>query len=86
MAVAYRPDDVDRMHATMSAFFAVTSVASIITLLASPGGTAPRQFGIDLVESVSMIPFLAIGLLLAKPITRALKPATVHAASLVLSA
>ncbi|MFV0286602.1 MAG: TSUP family transporter [Demequina sp.] len=84
LAVTYRPADVHRMRATMSAFFAATSLASIATLTLARSGES-AQVARDAVTGLAFAPAVVLGIVLSAPLVRRLSPTLVQRSALWLS-
>lgn len=82
MAIVYRPADVRRMRATLSAFFAVGSAVSAATVLF----VGETDVADELMWSAVLVPAIVIGVLVAIPLVSRLRPDAVRSGTLVISA
>ncbi|WP_062461871.1 TSUP family transporter [Demequina soli] len=85
MAVVYRPAEVRTMRATLSAYFAVTSVLSLVSLSWAAGRAGAGPLGLDALSGLALAPAVLVGAAVAVPLVRRIPPGTVRTASLVLS-
>ncbi|WP_062381607.1 TSUP family transporter [Demequina pelophila] len=85
MALAYRPDDVRTMRATLSAYFAVASTLSLASLSLAAGDSGVATLGRDMLAGAGLAPAVIAGAAVAAPVVRSLSPEFVRRAALVLS-
>ncbi|WP_062311023.1 TSUP family transporter [Demequina rhizosphaerae] len=85
MAVVYRPDEVRTMRATLSAYFAVTSVLSLVSLSLSAGRAGAGPLGLDALAGLALAPAVIVGALVAAPLVSRIPASAVRTAALVLS-
>ncbi|MDN4475555.1 TSUP family transporter [Demequina sp. SYSU T00192] len=85
MAVVYRPDEVRTMRATLSAYFAVTSVLSLISLSLSAGRAGAGPLGLDALAGLALAPAVIVGAVAAAPLVRRIPAGAVRTAALILS-
>ncbi|WP_062296463.1 TSUP family transporter [Demequina maris] len=85
MAVVYRPAEVRTMRATLSAYFAVTSVLSLVSLSLSAGRAGAGPLGLDALAGLALTPAVIIGAAVAAPLVRRIPAGAVRTAALVLS-
>ncbi|MWB97151.1 sulfite exporter TauE/SafE family protein [Agromyces seonyuensis] len=81
MALVYRPEDVRRMRATLSAFFAVGSIVAAVTALAAGVADPVAESG----RAAVLVPAILLGVILAVPLVRRLHRRVVQSAALLLS-
>lgn len=86
MAVVYQPDDVRRMRATLSAYFAVVSALTLLGLWwSADGADAVPAGGREVIAGLVLTPAVVVGAVLARPLVLRLPATWVRHGALALS-
>lgn len=86
MVLGYRPPDVARMRSTLSAYFAVTSVLSLVSLaVAALGEGAGEALGAQVVAGLGLVPAVVAGALVSRVVVPRVPAGVVRRAALGLS-